>query len=528
MLVLASIAGCRQSEPPVVESMELVPPTELGATVGNLAQIAQPAPVPVEGYGLVGGLAGAGSGFCPPRIRAYLKQYILTQVPHQRIAVDKLIDSKDTAVVQLGGMIPPTPSQGAHFDVKVTLIPGSEAISIRGGWLYKSDLVAQGTFGADTQPLAIVDGSVFVNPIGTADPDVRTGYILGGGRVLNEYIIPLRLRRSDYRVASVIRNRLSERFGPNVARAVSPGGIELRVPAEYARRKQRFVEMVPVTFLEVTPEANAARIKTFIHRLAVSDDKHEAEVTLEAIGRESLPKLHVLLNSSDTEVRFRAARCMLNLGDDRALGTLRDFATEGDSPYRLEALDAIMVSARRSNAVALAQRLLRDPDRRVMLAAYEHLRRIDDPTIRPEMVGRSFLLEQVAATDRDLIFVSRSGDPRVVLFGAPLPCRDNLFVESPDKTIVVDSRAGQDFVNVTRRHPTRPGVIGPVRTGTRVSDVVRTVGGEPPRGAAGQPGSLGASYAQVIALLEQMAAQDAVAAEFWAGPLPEIALPVKK
>jgi hypothetical protein len=32
----------------------------------------------------------------------------------------------------------------------------------------------------------------------------------------------------------------------------------------------------------------------------------------------------------------------------------------------------------------------------------------------------------------------------------------------------------------------------------------------------------------VLALLEQLSAKDAVAATFWAGPLPIIALPVKK
>jgi hypothetical protein len=163
-----------------------------------------------------------------------------------------------------------------------------------------------------------------------------------------------------------------------------------------------------------------------------------------------------------------------------------------------------------------------------MLAAYEHLRRIDDPTIRREEIGRSFSLELVGATDRRVVFVSRSGDPRVVLFGAPLACRDNVFVESSDETIVVDARPGDAFINVMREHPTRPGVIGPVRAARQLSDVVRKVGGDPAATPAGQFTALGASYAEVIELLERIAAAGAVDAAFWPGPLPKIALPVEK
>jgi hypothetical protein len=282
-----------------------------------------------------------------------------------------------------------------------------------------------------------------------------------------------------------------------------------------------------VTYVEVTPELTAARVNTFVQRLVVSGDKESSEIALEAIGRESLTKLGALLNASDVEVRFRAARCMLNLGDDRAVNTLRTLAAEKDSPWRFEALDAIMTAARRNDASALGQRLLRDSDTRMVRAAFEHLCRMEDPAVMREVIGRSFFLEQVAQTDHRAIFVSRSGDPRIVLFGAPLTCRDNVFVESPDGTLVVDSRAGRNYISVTRKHPTRPGVIGPVRTGMGLADLIRTLGAELAT-REGRLLGLGASYMQVIALLEQMSAKGAVRAEFWAGPLPKIDVPVKK
>ncbi len=528
LLALMPTGGCAEKQSTKANSIELAPATDLGPTIGSFAEVSRPEPVAVEGYGLVGGLPGTGSAYCPPHVRAYLKQYILVQLPHERVSVDELIDSKNTAVVRLEGWVPAAASKDEHFDVRATLIPGSEATSIRSGWLYKAELVARGTFGVDTRPLATVDGSIFINPIGPAQSDAKSGYILGGGRATYDYVIVLRLRRPDFRVASVIRNRLSERYGPNIAKALSPSDIEVRIPLEYRRRKQRFIAMVPATFLEVTPELAPARVNTLIHQLAVSDHKESAEIALEAIGRDSLGKLPVLLDASDAEVRFRAARCMLNLGDDRALPTLRTFATDKGSPYRLDALDAIMVSARRNDALALAQRLLRDRDVAVVLAAYEHLRQMDAPAVTREIVGRSFLLEQVVQTDWRAIFVSRCGDPRIALFGAPLACHDNVFVESPGGMVVIDSRAGQDYISVIRKHPTRPGVIGPVKSSPGLADLIRTLATEPAPMAQGQLRGLGVCYAEVIALLEQMSAKGAVAAEFWVGPLPKIDVPVKK
>ncbi len=522
------VAGSCQKEKVREDAGTLMPQGELGTTVGSLAELVKPEPVQIEGYGLVGGLTGTGSSYCPAPLRAYLKQYILTQLPTQRTNIDTLLNSKNTAVVHLEAFLPATPSVDDHFDVRVSLISGSEATSLRGGWLYKAELVAQGTFGVDTSPLATVTGPVFTGSVGADGADPRSGYVIGGGRTLYEYAGIVRSRRSDYRAMSEIRNRLCERYGQNVARAVSPREVEVQIPPEYRRRKQRFLAMIPVTYIETTEEFVKARINTFVYQLAGGQDKEAAEIALEAVGRESLGKLSVLLKASEPEVRLRAARCMLTLGDDRGLGVLRELATDAKSPLRMEALNAIMLSAKRNDAVALARRLLRDADKAVVLAAYEHLREINDPTVKGEVVGRSFQLEQVIQTDRRAIFVSRSGDPRVVLFGAPLECGNSIFVESPDQSIMVNARAEETFISLTRKHPTRSGILGPVRADFDVADVVRALGSEATAGSGGRLRGLGVSYEQVITILEQLSAKGVVDAEFWVGPLPEIGLPIKK
>ena len=528
VLAVLSLGGCRRKEIASDSPIDLVPPEKLGRTVGTVAEVPRPEPLSVQGYGIVAGLAGTGSSHCPVPVRDYLNRYAQTELAGLHINVQQLIQSRNTAVVRLDGVVPAAPSQNERFDVRVSPVEGSDATSLHGGWLYRAELYPEGLVGLKGRLAGTVEGVVFVNLIGTGSPDLTTAYALGGGRAAYEYRSIIQLRRAHFAVANQLRNRLNERYGLGTASAISPTDVELRIPPQYRWRKQRFIELVRATYLEQTSELMQSRINTFIHSLAVGEEKASAEIALEAIGRVSLPKLGALLHSSDEGVRLRAARCMLSLGDDRGLVALRNMVMDKDSPYRREALDAAAVLARRRDAGLLVQRLLHDDDVRLVLAAYEHLRRMENPAVAQELVGRGFYLEQVTQTSHKAVYVSRSGQPRIVIFGGPLICRDNLFVESPGGGVLIDSPAGQDYVGITRSRPSGAGVIGPARASFALSDIVRTLGSEPAGTSKGTARGLGVSYGEVAVLAQQLLAKDAVDAEFWAGPLPKIGLIVKK
>ena len=486
-----------------------------------------PESIPVGGYGLIGGLRGTGSAECPPQIRAYLEQYILKQSPE--LDVGKFISSRNTAVVLVQGIMPIAVSKNQYFDVKVAALPGTQTTSLEGGWLYGAELRAAGRFGMTIRALAAVEGPVFIDTLSPSETDKKTGYILAGGTVLDEYKINLALRQPDYRIASVIRNKLNERFGRDIAKAVSPGQIELKVPAEYKEQKQRFISIVKATYLAATPEITKERIRNFVRKLAVSQDKYASEIALETIGNESLGKLSVLLNSSKEQVRLQAARCMLNLGSDQGLDTLRRIAADKNSSYRVEALEAITTAASRNDAAAISRRLLRDSDFDIRLAAYEQLRKLDDFAVTQRLIGRNFYLEQITQTGHKGIFVSRSGQPRIVLFGAPIYCRDNVFVQSANGNITINAPAGRKYVSIIRRHPRRPNVPPiQLKSSFELGDIIRTLCEEPPKKEGKGRGGLNVSYAEAIAILKQMCDKGAVQAEFRAGPLPKIDLIIKR
>jgi flagellar basal body P-ring protein FlgI len=523
VLLLFFAGGCKGPSPRA--SATLAPEIDLGTTIGSLVEVFSLESIPVEGYGLVAGLEGTGSVECPPAIRSYLQQYILSQVPE--IDAEAFIGSLETAVVVVEGLMPAV-SKHQYFDVRVTTLAGTQTTSLEGGWLYRSELKAAGGFGITVRALAEAEGPVFMDTISGGKSDKKTGYVLAGGTVLDEYNISLVVRQPDYRVTSLIRNRLNGRFGDGTAKAASPSRIELKVPAEYKQQKKRFVSIVRAMYLSESAESTKARIRKFVGGLVASDDKDSSEIALESIGNAGLSKLGALLNSSNEEVRLRSARCMLNLGSDEGLDTLRQIAMDGGSSYRLEALGAIAAAASRNDAAAISRSLLRDSDFEIRLAAYEQLRRLGDITIDQKLIARDFYLERIAQTEYKSIFVSRSGQPRIVLFGAPIYCKDNIFVQSADGDITINAPSGQEYVSIIRKYP-RQADAGPVhlRSSYELSDIIEKLCEEPPKKAGQKKFGLGVSYAEAIALLERLWRKGAVSAEFHTGPLPKIDLIIK-
>jgi len=417
--------------------------------------------------------------------------------------------------------VPAAAPKGQRFDLRITALPGTQTISLEDGWLYRAELKPRGTFGIATRVIAAAEGPVFMDKISTSTASMRIAYVLYGGKALEEYLIFMILREPNYRSANLIRNLINGRFASGTARAISSGQVELRIPAKYKTRVQRFISIVEAMYLDRTPELDKERVKTFAAKLAVGQDKEASEIALEAIGSTSLSKLKVLLNSSDEHVRLLAGRCMINIGGEQGVQALREISMDRASAYRLEALEALTAAAKPEDAASVARRLLQDPDFDIMLAAYSQLRKLNDIAVTKRLVGRSFFLEQVAQTKQKAIYVSRRGQPRIVLFGAPLHCRDNVFIQSVNGDIVIDSRSGQQYVSIMRKHPTRPTVIGPLKCSFKLSDIIQILCEEPVK-EDGQQGGLGVSYAEIIALLKQMCDKNAVQAEFWAGPLPDI------
>jgi hypothetical protein len=502
---------------------------DLGATIGSLVDVVYPDSIALQNYSLAGGLRGTGSAECPPIIRDYLTKAILKNASGVATseAADRLINSLDTAVVEVEAILPVSTSTGNYFDVKVSVLSGTQTSSLDYGWLYLTELQLAGTFGLKMEILANVEGPLFFDKLNPAGFDKKVGYILAGGKALVDYKIRLTLKKPDFIIADQIRNRLNTRFGRDIAKASSSGLIELGIPERYKDKRQAFISLVKSIYITDTPELNVKRSQYFIKQLVESPNKQESETALQAIGVDSLAELKVLVKSDNPEVSFRSARCMLNIGEGAGLQILRQIVLNEKSSYRIEAIEAIASSPSKNEAIVILRRLLRDNDINVRIAAYEQLHKLGDSSIVRDLIAKSFYIEQIAPPGEKAIYVSRSGQPKIVLFGAPISCKADIFVESADGDIIINSQADHSVL-IIRKNPKRIGATSQLKCTDDIADIIQTLCQEPVASAANARVGLGVPYSDVISLLKQMVDKGAVDAKFVAGPLPKIDLNVKK
>lgn len=518
LLTACLLGGCQEQEQ--AKTNVPVSQTEMGLTVGELTEIVSSQTIAVEGYGLVGGLRQTGSSQCPIQIRNYLKQYILKQLPEEQNA-DRLIDSPDTAVVQINGTIPAMASKGNRFDVKVVSLAGTQTTSLEGGTLWAAELKAKGGFGISSKTLAIAEGPVYIDKIDVSGANKKEGFVPGGGQVSNDYSIVMVMRQPGYRNSVQISNRINERFGVGTANPVGPAQIDLTVPARYKGQKQKFIAILKATFLNENQAVIQERTNRLIYELAETENKNASEISLEAIGTPAAEKIATLLNSPQEEIRLRAARCLLNMGDDRGLQALRDIALDTYSTNRIKALEAIAYGARRNDASAICQRLLRDDDFDIMLAAYEQLLKLDDIAVSRDIIARSIYLDMIPSAGQQGIFVSRSGLPRIAIFGAPIYSRPDTFIRYEDGSITIDAPLDSGGVRLIRKIPNVPPIT--VECSYKLSDIVRTLCEEATvEDSSGRKPGLNVPYCDMTAILKQMCEKGALLAEFKAGPLPKI------
>jgi hypothetical protein len=119
-----------------------------------------------------------------------------------------------------------------------------------------------------------------------------------------------------------------------------------------------------------------------------------------------------------------------------------------------------------------------------------------------------------------MVHVSREGVPRIVLFGAPIRCKENIFLESENKDIVINARPGEKYVSVMRSLPNRPKLVGPLRAGYELSDIIQALCGDPDiESRLGMRRGLGVSYSDIIPLLSKMCDTGTVKADFVSGDM---------
>lgn len=567
-LLLSVLPGCENfglmSPPPEPAPPPRSPAADdllLAGTVGAATVVAGVDVQPLRGFGLVIGLNGRGGSDCPSVIREYLVELMTKDLSPQGIRGRKaqpspgeLIDSLDTAVVEVVGLVAPGARKGARFDVEVRVLPGTSTQSLEGGLLLPTpmryfNVAASGKGLVEGSVLAEASGPVFVAPqldvlnrtlddesgpaMTAADSGVvpnpvardrndslRQGLVLGGGRALDERPIKLMLLRPNYQLAQRIERRINESFGhrPRTAEATSAGYIELHTPPLFTRQPERFRQVVGQLYLDNRPAIVEAKLGELVrHAVAGGTDLERIAATWEGIGRSVIPSLQPFYAHPDPAPSFYAARSGLRLGDLTAVPVLGGVAAAGSRELRILAIEALGSCDSRQAALHLAP-VLGDADPGVRIAAYEAILPHNHPGIRSVTFRHildqgqiNFILDVVDSGGPPLIYARRTRLPRLVVFNPQMPIAPPVFYAHPDESLTIYTVDGAEDVRVFAKQRARMSeemVLPP-----RVVDLITILAELPERDDAGRLPGLGFPYSRVVEVLAALSQDQCLPAE---------------
>ncbi|MFM7799129.1 MAG: flagellar basal body P-ring protein FlgI [Planctomycetota bacterium] len=427
-------------------------------------------PVVVRGYGIVVGLRETGSRQMPSDVRAFLTQELAKrgfgsgQPGAPKLSPQDLLNSGDTAVVIVEGVIPPGAPKGSQFDVRVTTAPGTSTTSLEGGRLLIADLRPGPLFTGSRQPFPLAEGAgpvvinPFVEPNATQRDSINrtSGRVLDGGHVNKDMPLKLRLMTPSHSRAETIQNTINTLFPreprqkEETAHGRSAETIDLTVPPSFRKRTGEFAELIRHTPLNVeNPEQTAMAIRRSL--LANPGAAGAAAWRWQALGKRALPMIQDLYEYPEEQPRFAALNAGSKLDDQLAVPPLLELARKSDSlTIRTEAITLLGRIGTNAEIELGLRELLDDPDVEIRLSAFEALDKRRDPHIIAMEMGRKFVLNIVPSKHR-MIYVAQSGQPRVVVFGEGLSVKVPMTLYTWNGRLIVKADEGDKFLEVFYR-----------------------------------------------------------------------------
>jgi len=537
-------------------------------TIGDWTVFDNATPLPVSGVGLVIGLNGTGGGSPSGDFRTKLEDQLKKKgFDNAR----RMIDHPDHAMVFVSAMLPAGCRRNDPIDLEVTVPQGSRTRSIRGGFLtettlysFDTDANIQNVLQQNNVPTsdkpsgglrlgsALVKGEGVLNPViepkriarsvargksadleAEIDPADRRGFVWDGGRsgVDRPYYIIMNSEYQRVQVTMALARRINETFhGPmgtsdKIAIEKDNEKLVLGVPAQYRfniPHYQRVVRAVPVEPLENYPDYRS-QLESM---LADPSTCIIAALRLEALGQAGVVTLRAALTSVYPLVRFASAEALGYLGQSFAAEELAKLAKEHPvlQAYALTALAAMDEAA----AADRLEALMACDKPEVRYGAFRALWMQDRTAsvVRPQALGKawggqdstsldplstkavaptlSWNLHEVAPESNPMVHAVSGKRAEVTIFGKAT-------MRAPFTLLVGDSytvacKAGETQVTISQFGRGDKKVE---KTGSSVADVVRGFG------------KLEASYATVVAFLQQGAEAKAFACDFKMDALPK-------
>ncbi len=486
----------------------------------------------VRGFGLVVDLVDTGGSDGPTMVRNYLiKEMRRRQDPSSPgLPAKQMLESKDTAMVEVTGLIPAGAKEGDRFDVIVRAL-GSQTKSLVGGRLFLCSLkiyadTPSGVIGGKT--LATASGPIFVSPFDNSGKpaktvDLRTGWGLGLGSVSEDRRIRLVLNDPRYSVAQRIVARLNGRYATDepIAIGQSPSFVDLSIPVQDHKRTRLFLERVVHTPLNGGESFLRKRSKKLAEEMILPEAPYGTiALAWEAVGEIALPDIRDLYLHSSRDVSYFAGRTGLRLGDRGGMDVVARHARNPASPHQNEAIDELGYAVRMYSAGEQLRKLLDGDNAGVRIRAYRALRRRPHPAIKTKVLYKdNLILDVVDSKGPFLIYAQRSDAPRIAVFGKQMQCRTPAMFPGDRRDgreffSQISAKQGDKDLTVFFKNKRTDRSSPPLSASLKVAELIEFLGGTPVREAGEEVQALGAPYSEITDVLSAFCDTRTIPAQF--------------
>ncbi len=514
LLSLVLFSGCQGTKS---EKTSEIMAEKYTDTIRSLCDLVGYEGIDVSGYSLVWGLKGTGSAECPPDIREVLNKHIQVlkasgrkylEDKYARMSPEQLINSLDTAVVRVNGVVPAGAPKGTRFDVNVTIPFATQTISLEGGTLLPTDL-RRVTSGIPGSPVAIAGGPIYIDPLPVyvdgeerrADP--RFGVVLGGGRSDYDRQIMLVMYEPDSRYAELVVSRINSRFPVTgelkVAIPEDRERIYINIPKQWINDYNHFIKILLKLYINNSSAYQEQKLKE-LGEQAKDPDANFEEIILswEAIGKGAMPYLKELCEEIETPKAYYAAKTILNMGDISIIKVLSTIARSETHVCRAKAATALGNVVNDPLASWTLAGLLDSKEDSMRLIAYDSLRKGNHIYVNSEKVYSNFHVDTVRSSGANMVCAWAAMEPRIVVMGNSVRLADNIFYRNESMGLMINSRAGESVITVTRQLPGSTNFVT-IKTLSRVDSLAKVLGG-PLRDQVGA----GLSFGQTIGVVNDL------------------------
>ncbi len=503
--------------------------------VGDYASFAGLNYVVLQGVGLVVGLDGTG-GDPPPSV---YREALADDMRRRGIDdPETILRSRDTALVIIQALLPPTIRKGEAFDVDVRVPDGDNTTSLNGGWLLETELseaaIVPGQGVMRGHILAKAKGSILITSGEgkTENTGLKVrGKILGGGTSKKDRDLRVQLR-SDYRSvrqSKRIADKIGQRFfaynksnlREPLAKALTDQTIELKIYSRYKDNYPRYLQVIRNIAFRESQVARHVRMEKLKTQLLDPDTTETAALQLEAIGDEAIPILKTGLKHPDTLVKFNSAMALAYLGQAEAVPVLGEAAVN-ERAFRVYALAALSTIDAGEAHLLLRQLTNAQTDEagksidsaELRYGAFRALWTLDkrDPYLNGENMKdptadrEIFALHTLPTKGEPIIHLTQHRRSEIVLFGDDQEFKTPLAVRAGNH-ILVTAQPGKDKIVLSKYQAGQPDKRKEVSP--RVADVIRTAV------------EFGASYPDIAQMLLQAAKQQNLSGHIEIDALPQ-------